>query len=101
MLKPWSAAFPWATLIVNVVGGLAMGALSAYGSGQSLPEWLRLGLAAGVLGGFTTFSAFSLEALSFWQKGQMGWFALHVFAHVGLSVLACAAGFYAVQRWGQ
>lgn len=101
MLKPWSAAFPWATLIVNALGGAAMGALAAYASGQSMPEWLRVGLASGVLGGFTTFSAFSLEAVHFWQRGQMGLFTLHVFAHVALSLLACAAGFYAVQRWAQ
>ena len=52
-------AFPWGTLLVNVVGGLAMGLLAARVGPEQ--ETLRLALGVGVLGGFTTLSAFSLE----------------------------------------
>ena len=57
-------AFPWATLTVNVVGSLAMGLLAGWLSryGQGGEQW-RLFLGVGVLGGFTTFSAFSLEMM--------------------------------------
>ena len=57
-------AFPWATLTVNVVGSLAMGLLAGWLArhGQGGEQW-RLFLGVGVLGGFTTFSAFSLEMM--------------------------------------
>ena len=54
-------AFPWGTLFVNVLGGLAMGLLAARTGPEQ--EALRLALGVGVLGGFTTFSAFSLETV--------------------------------------
>jgi CrcB protein len=56
---------------------------------------LRLFLATGVLGGFTTFSAFSLDALTLWERGQPGLAALYVAATVLLSLGAIAAGFWA------
>ena len=57
-------AFPWATLTVNVIGSLAMGLLAGWLAryGQGSEQW-RLFLGVGVLGGFTTFSAFSLEMM--------------------------------------
>ena len=63
--------FPWGTLFVNVVGSLAMGLLAGWfafrGEGGQL---LRLFLATGILGGFTTFSAFSIDAALLWERGQ-------------------------------
>ena len=64
-------AFPWATLTVNVLGSLAMGLLAGFLArhGQGGEQW-RLFLGVGVLGGFTTFSAFSLEMMILIERGQ-------------------------------
>ena len=82
-------AFPWGTLVVNVVGGLAMGLLAArFGPEQ---EAVRLALGVGVLGGFTTFSAFSLETVRLMEH-QPGLAMLYAAASVILSVGACWVG---------
>lgn len=85
--------FPWGTLAVNVAGslaiGLAVGLLNATAAG--LPA--RIFLVTGFLGGFTTFSAFSIDALALWQRGDM-WAALtYVAVTLVLSLLAVAGGF--------
>ncbi len=82
-------AFPYGTLAINVAGSFLMGvvvglfAARSAGGGQDL----RLFLTTGVLGGFTTFSAFSLDAISLWQRGEPAAAA----AYVGASVLASLA----------
>jgi len=82
-------AFPWGTLIVNVIGGFAMGWLGArVGPAQ---ENLRLLLGVGALGGFTTFSAFSLETVRLMQH-QPGLGMLYIAASLLLSVGACWLG---------
>ena len=88
-------SFPWGTLSVNVVGSFAMGALAAWlafraGEGWSQP--LRLFLATGILGGFTTFSAFSLDAVMIWERGEAGLAAAYVAASVILSIAGLLAG---------
>ncbi|MFO1018481.1 MAG: fluoride efflux transporter CrcB [Hyphomonadaceae bacterium] len=83
-------AFPWGTLTVNILGGLAMGLLAARVGPDT--EHVRLALGVGVLGGFTTFSAFSLETVRLMQH-QPGLAALYVVASVTLSVGACWAGY--------
>lgn len=86
----WGVGFPWGTLIVNILGGLAIGVLAVrLGPAQ---EELRLLLAVGVLGGFTTFSTFSLETLRLMEQGPVP-AALYVAASLILSVAACWAGF--------
>lgn len=84
-------AFPWGTLAVNVLGGLAMGWLAARVGPEQ--ETFRLALGVGVLGGFTTFSAFSLETVKLMEH-QPGLAALYVAASVVLSVGACWLGLY-------
>src|SRR5690606_11384081 len=84
-------AFPWGTLAVNVVGGFAMGWLAARVGPEQ--ETLRLALGVGVLGGFTTFSAFSLETVRLMEH-QPGLAALYVAASVVLSVGACWLGLF-------
>ena len=81
--------FPWGTLLVNLLGGLAMGVLAVRVGPEQ--EHLRLALGVGLLGGFTTFSAFSLETLRLMEEapGQALWYAL---ASVALSVGACWLG---------
>lgn len=88
-------AFPWGTLTVNVAGSFLMGAIAGWlalktGEGWSQP--LRLFLATGILGGFTTFSAFSLETALLWERGEAGLALGYVAASVILSILSLAAG---------
>jgi CrcB protein len=91
----FGTGFPWGTLTVNVVGGFAMGLFATWfvlkaGNGWSQPA--RLFLATGVLGGFTTFSAFSLDVVLLWERGEAGSALLYALVSVGASVLALAAG---------
>ncbi len=65
--------------------------------GGALPPAVRLGLAVGVLGGFTTFSTFSLDVLRQIEAGEGGIALLYVFASVGLGVGAAAVGYYTGQ----
>jgi CrcB protein len=86
--------FPWGTLGVNVLGGLAMGLLTAWlvTRTEGTSDHLRLFLATGLLGGFTTFSAFSLDAVALWERGDTGAAAAYLAASVILSISALAAG---------
>jgi CrcB protein len=94
-LALFGPAIPAGTIIVNVVGSLAMGLLvgilAAVPGGTS--QNLRLFVATGVLGGFTTFSAFSLDALTLWERGQSAAAIVYVVGSVALSLAAIAAGF--------
>ncbi len=83
--------FPWATLFVNIAGSFLMGVLVvvlAHYSGNRMAPFLMTGL----LGGFTTFSAFSLDALTLFERGQTGLAAGYVLASVILSLGAIVAG---------
>ena len=86
-------AFPWATLTVNIVGSAAMGVLLGLISLRlaGSPEW-RTFLLTGILGGFTTFSAFSMDAVQLWERGASGPALFYVVGSVGLSILAFTAG---------
>jgi fluoride exporter len=96
---PFGSSFPWATLTVNVTGSFLMGVLAGWllftdggwpqlrqiassGSGQ----YVRLFLTTGILGGFTTFSAFSLEAALFLERGKIGAAFVYAASSVILSV---------------
>ena len=85
--------FPAGTLIINVLGCLLMGLIAGvFAFKGSLSQEARLFLTTGILGGFTTFSAFSLDAALLWERGEMGLAALYVGASVFVSLLAVAAG---------
>lgn len=88
--------FPWATLFVNVAGCFAMGMISAL-LGPRLPESenIRLFLTSGLLGGFTTFSAFSLDFFAMVERGEWHWAVLYAMASVTLSILGVFIGFKA------
>lgn len=84
-------SFPLAVLPVNVVGSFLMGIVVVYTFQKDLAH-LNPFLMAGLLGGFTTFSAFSLEAFTLYERGAVGTAALYVVASVGLSILGLALG---------
>jgi CrcB protein len=91
--------FPYGTFAVNVLGSFIMGVWIA-SMANLLPEKakdLHLLLAVGVLGGFTTFSTFSLDVYSLLQSGVYGQAMLYIVASVVVSVLALAAGLAAVR----
>jgi fluoride exporter len=89
--------WPWGTFAVNIAGGFAMGLLAASVLKGSASESMRLFIGVGVLGGFTTFSAFSLEGFHMVQRGQ-AWMALgYAVASVAGSTAALAAGFALVR----
>ena len=85
--------YPWGTLAVNLLGGLAMGLLAGglVRFGQA-GEPMRLLLGVGVLGGFTTFSAFSLDAMLMLQRGEWVGALAYVLASVIGSIVALALG---------
>ena len=86
---------PWGTLAVNVIGSLAAGVIAGLllARGAAEENTASLFLITGLLGGFTTFSAFSLEALLLWQRGDSIAAASYVAASVMLALTAAAAGF--------
>jgi CrcB protein len=91
---------PWGTLTVNVVGSFLMGLIAgwlALRAGETWSQPVRLFLATGILGGFTTFSAFSLDAALLWERGQGGMAAAYVAGSVVLSLAALAGGLFLVR----
>lgn len=85
--------FPWGTLGVNILGGLMMGVLVEFMALRwSVTPEIRLFLTTGLLGGFTTFSAFSLETASMIERGDWTPAILYVLASVIVSILALFAG---------
>jgi fluoride exporter len=92
--------FPFHTLFENVSGSIAMGLLASYfvmtpGSSQSL----RLFLTTGILGGYTTFSAYSLDAALLYERGALGLAALYVIGSVVLSIAGLFAGLALVRHF--
>ncbi len=84
--------YPWGTLAVNLIGGFAMGVLVGTLARMTSGEQARLFLAVGVLGGFTTFSAFSLELVTMLERGAMLTALGYALASVLGAVLALFAG---------
>lgn len=90
--------WPWATLIANVLGSLAMGLVIGWMLRGQGAESLRLFLVVGLLGGFTTFSSFSLETVTLLQSGQWEKAALYVVASLVLCLAAVAIGLMVMRR---
>lgn len=85
--------FPFGTLIVNVVGSFLMGLLAGYFAlRMGVPQHMRLFLTTGILGGFTTFSAFSLDAALLIERHSFGQAAAYVGASLFVSIAALFAG---------
>lgn len=88
-----AVAFPVGTLTVNVIGSFAIGIVWVVFAARGLQQWLPF-VMTGILGGFTTFSAFSLDTIRLVEAGRVGAAGSYVLASVVLSVLACAAGLW-------
>ena len=90
--------FPWATLSVNIFGSFLMGVLvillDETGMSRHSPVLLT-----GVLGGFTTFSAFSLDAVKLWDHGSTGLALAYVIGSVAVSIIALALGMSLTREW--
>jgi fluoride exporter len=98
--RGFGVSFPWGTLIVNVVGSVVMGLLAgwlAFRADAGLAQHLRLFLATGILGGFTTFSAFSLDVAVLWERGAIGPAAAYAAASVVLSVAGLFGALWVVR----
>lgn len=88
----WPLSFPLATLLINVIGSIAMGLFVGL-MARLMPGWAddaRLFGAVGILGGFTTFSAFSLDTIGLIERGEL----LQAGFYVLLSVVVCVIGLY-------
>ena len=89
----FGVGFPWGTLTVNVVGGFAMGMLVEWLALRAgWTQHLRLFVTTGILGGFTTFSAFSLDAVLLWERGQPSLALTYVALSVALSIAGLIGG---------
>ena len=87
------SAFPWHTLAVNILGCFVMGALTeAMALRLNVSNEMRLFLTTGILGGFTTFSAFALDFALLVERRDMVGATAYACASVGLSIIACFAG---------
>ncbi len=92
-------AFPWGTFIINISGSLVMGLIAGYlafRGGASQP-W-RLFLMTGILGGYTTFSAFSLDAALLYERGEIASALFYVLGSVVLSIAGLFAGLALVRH---
>lgn len=92
-LRLFGSGFPVGTITVNVLGSFVMGVLAAlFAFRWSGSETARLLLTTGFLGGFTTFSAFSLDVALLWERGEVGLTLAYTLGSVALSILALFAG---------
>lgn len=85
--------FPLSTLIINVTGSFLMGVIAeSFALRGAASHPLRLFLTTGILGGFTTFSAFSLDAVTLYERGEVGAAVVYVLASVIVALIALVAG---------
>jgi CrcB protein len=93
---------PLGTLAANLIGGFVIGvAIAFFGNNPMLPPAWRLFAITGFLGGLTTFSTFSAEAMSLLQNGEYAWALGHTALHVLGSIALCFAGFAAYRTFAQ
>ncbi len=98
------AAFPWGTLLINVLGSFVIsffGVLTGSAHRFALPYEARIFVTVGLCGGFTTFSSFSLQTVELARTGQAGRAAAYVAASVIICLAACALGVWAATAINQ
>lgn len=94
------SGFNYATMFENVSGSLVMGLLVGYFAFEgTIPQHWRLFLTTGILGGYTTFSAFSLDTILLYERGELGLSALYVIASVALSIGGLLAGLLLIRHF--
>ncbi len=93
IVRAVGTGFPVAILTINVIGSFLMGLVVVVAAQRGLP-WMSPLLMVGFLGGFTTFSAFSLEAVTLYERGAVGQAALYVGLSVCLSIGGLIAGLW-------
>lgn len=99
MLARLGPGFPWWTLSINIAGSLAMGLLiGLLARSSDGGETARLFVGVGILGGFTTFSSFSLEFWLLFERGQTGQAAAYVLASVIGAIIACGLGLFIMRQ---
>lgn len=99
-LKLGVVGFPWATLAVNILGSLCIGIIiGLLAHVQNWSEEIRLFTVVGVLGGFTTFSAFSLESVLLFERGQYVYAGLYITGSVLLSITATFLGLFLIRTF--
>jgi len=96
-LRALGPHYPWGTLAVNLIGGFLMGALAGLLARTGGSEHTRLLIGVGVLGGFTTFSAFSLDTVTMIERGQWGVAVGYALISVIGSVIALFGGLWLVR----
>ena len=91
--------FPWGTFIINISGSTVMGLIAGYLAlkGEAAQPW-RLFLMTGILGGYTTFSAFSLDTALLYERGELGLAVAYVLGSVVLSIAGLFAGLALVRH---
>jgi fluoride exporter len=99
-LRFTGANFPWGTLVINVVGSALMGLMIGLFAARSIndPE-LRLFVTTGLIGGFTTWSTFSLDIVTLWERGEIGSAIAYAAASIVLSLTVLAIALLAARRW--
>jgi CrcB protein len=99
--RAFGTAFPWGTFIINITGSTVMGLIAGYLTfkGGATQHW-RLFLMTGILGGYTTFSAFSLDAALLTERGEWGMALAYVAGSVAISIAGLFAGLALVRQFG-
>lgn len=92
-----TSTFPYPILVVNIIGCLVMGMLAGFFIKHTASNELRLFLTVGVMGGYTTFSSFALDTMILVERGDMKTAAVYVVSSVTLSIIAFAAGMFAIR----
>ena len=93
-------SFPYHTLTVNVTGSFVMGLVAGYFAFKGdAPQHWRLFLTTGILGGYTTFSAFSLDTASLYERGEVGLAAVYVLSSVVVSIAGLFLGLYLMRHF--
>ncbi|MBY0488465.1 MAG: fluoride efflux transporter CrcB [Gemmatimonadaceae bacterium] len=98
VMAPATSTFPWATLVVNVLGAFLIGWFARLFAAPDADHVLRLALTTGFCGGFTTFSTLSAETVSLLQQGKAGRAAAYIVLSLALGLAATFAGLSAGTR---
>jgi CrcB protein len=97
--RAFGTHFPWGTFLINITGSTVMGLIAGYLAfkGEASQPW-RVFLMTGILGGYTTFSAFSLDAALLYERGELGLAVLYVTGSVLLAICGLFAGLALVRH---